>query len=567
MQKPSQLPLSLSDCLCPICREILLEPVTLPCSHTLCTPCFQMTVEKASLSCPMCRRRVATWARLHARSKTLVDVELWERIQREFPVECQRRANGQDSDDLEEMCTSYPAPLVSKPGELRQEYEQEVSKHEAERRAREEEEIKASEALIQRLLAEEEAERVLMELRIQEQEEQLRRDEQLAQMLSGDLASSGESSCRSPERCSPVSNTARASSSKSCRETKKLSKHTGDIQRFLSPVHNGSSSSFLPSEVDNESTKQESLDNDFTINGCVKEEEAKYLDEMPVLSQEATCSLAGATSLESDLHRNMPELSPKIVFSIPMELSNLQRLAGDSISEPGKNAPHLARLSIDRSTTAVEQSTQNSWDVKEASKRKDFESSQKGHGGLCPGRKRQRILSESDISKSEDLTMNSAGRFVSQHLVDVENNMYERWHQEEQDRLFALQIQRELDKELSQVNRQKGSPDGYLLRCRESSSAAECKADIPQGETIHSVKQPKKKQIQAQDGQPKPRCGSPDENMKPCSESRPASPANVILRRKCRIPSKSPLLDEGKILQSSNKQPTILEMFNRSVGK
>ncbi|XP_078521779.1 E3 ubiquitin-protein ligase RNF168 [Lissotriton helveticus] len=564
MPKPSQLPLSLSDCLCPICREILLEPVTLPCSHTLCTPCFQMTVEKASLSCPMCRRRVATWARLHARSKTLVDLELWERIQREFPVECQRRANGQDS-DLEEMCMSYPAPLVSKPGELRQEYEQEVSKVEAERRAREEEEIKASEALIQRLLAEEEAETVLMELRRREQEEQLRRDEQLAQMLSGDLASSGESSCRSPERGTPVPSPARVASSKSCRETKKQSKHTGDIQRFLSPVHNGSSSSFLSSEVQNESTKQESVNRDVTINGSV--EEAKDdVDEMPVLSQEATYSLAGVTSLDSDLHRNMPELSPKIGVSVPIELSPLQRLAGDSIRKPGKNDPYLARLSIDR-CTATEQSTQSSLDIKEASKRKDCESSHKRHGGLCLGRKRQRILSESDISESEDITVNLAGSFLSQRLVDVENNMYERWHQEEQDRLFALQIQRELDKELSQVNRQKGSPDGYLLRRRESSSAAECKADVSQGESIHSVKQPKKKPTPTQDGQSKPRCGSPDENKKPCSESRPASPANVIVRRKCRIPSKSPLLDEGKILQSSNKQPTILEMFHRSAAK
>ncbi|KAJ1089353.1 hypothetical protein NDU88_002504 [Pleurodeles waltl] len=507
----------------------------------------------------MCRRRVATWARLHARSKTLVDVELWERIQREFPVECQRRANGQDLDDLEERCTSYPAPLVSKPGELRQEYEQEVSKLEAERRAREEEERKASEALIQRLIAEEEAERALMELRRQEQEEQLKRDAQLAQMLSVDLASSGESSCRSPERCSPVSNSARASSSKSCRETKKQTKHSGDIQRFLSPVHIGNSSSFLPSEVGNESTKQESMDRGSTVNDCVEEEAKDDVDEMPELSQEATYSLAGTTFLDSDLYRNMPDLSPKIGVSVPIELSSLKRLSGDSTSTRDKRDPFLDMLSMDRCS---------SWNVEEASKTKGVKSSLKGHRGLCLGRKRQRIRSESDTSESEDITVNSEGSFVSQHLVDVENNMYERWHQEEQDRLFALQIQRELDKELSQVNRQKGSPDGYLLRRRESSSATESKTDIPQEETIHSVKkQPKKKPTQAQDGQPKPRCDSPDENKKPCSKDRPTSPANVILRRKCRITSKFPLLDEGKILQSSNKQPTILEMFHRSSAK
>lgn len=29
-------PLSLDDCLCPVCLDLFLEPVTLPCTHTFC---------------------------------------------------------------------------------------------------------------------------------------------------------------------------------------------------------------------------------------------------------------------------------------------------------------------------------------------------------------------------------------------------------------------------------------------------------------------------------------------------------------------------------------------------
>lgn len=101
MPKESEPPLSLSDCHCNICMDIFVEPVTLPCHHTLCNACFQLTVEKASLCCPFCRRRVSSWARYNSRKNTLINLELWEKIKKHFPEECQRRINGQD---LENYC-------------------------------------------------------------------------------------------------------------------------------------------------------------------------------------------------------------------------------------------------------------------------------------------------------------------------------------------------------------------------------------------------------------------------------------------------------------------------------
>lgn len=49
--------LSPSDVLCPICLSIFIEPVTMPCKHTLCMPCFQNNVAQSALACPLCRKR------------------------------------------------------------------------------------------------------------------------------------------------------------------------------------------------------------------------------------------------------------------------------------------------------------------------------------------------------------------------------------------------------------------------------------------------------------------------------------------------------------------------------
>lgn len=93
---------SLAECQCRICMEILLEPVTLPCNHTLCNPCFQSTVEKANLCCPFCRRRVSSWTRYHTRRNSLVNTDLWAIIQKHYAKECKLRVSGQESKEIGE---------------------------------------------------------------------------------------------------------------------------------------------------------------------------------------------------------------------------------------------------------------------------------------------------------------------------------------------------------------------------------------------------------------------------------------------------------------------------------
>ncbi|XP_036419084.1 E3 ubiquitin-protein ligase rnf168 [Colossoma macropomum] len=212
--------LTRSDCLCPICLEIFLEPVTLPCAHTFCKPCFLETVDKANLCCPLCRKRVSTWARLNGRNKTLVNLELWKRIQDAFPTQCQRRLNG--IDDEEDINSLIPKPRVSQPGELRQEYEDQISKLVEEKRALEEAERRASEEYIQRLLAEEE-ERITEERRRQEKR-QLEEDEKLARMLSQELNSTSVLESHVNVKVNDAAS------------AKKKKPSVGHIEKFLCPV-------------------------------------------------------------------------------------------------------------------------------------------------------------------------------------------------------------------------------------------------------------------------------------------------------------------------------------------
>lgn len=90
--------ISLRDLICPVCRSILIEPVTLPCTHNLCLRCLKGTFEHNSLSCPLCRVRVGSWLRTATKTETLVNHGLWEIIQTKFPKEVEDKYNGDDRD-------------------------------------------------------------------------------------------------------------------------------------------------------------------------------------------------------------------------------------------------------------------------------------------------------------------------------------------------------------------------------------------------------------------------------------------------------------------------------------
>ena len=52
---------------CPICYDLIREPVVFPCGHEICRECFDHSLKTANFYCPLCRKRVSSWARRHAR--------------------------------------------------------------------------------------------------------------------------------------------------------------------------------------------------------------------------------------------------------------------------------------------------------------------------------------------------------------------------------------------------------------------------------------------------------------------------------------------------------------------
>ncbi|XP_008284137.1 E3 ubiquitin-protein ligase rnf168 [Stegastes partitus] len=174
--------------------------------------CFLESVDKATLCCPLCRRRVSTWARLNSRNNSLVNQQLWQQIQNLFPLQCQRRLSGQDAVD-DDRPVSECFHRLSEPGELRQEYEDQITKLTEEKRVLEEQQRRASEDLIQMMLEEEQQ-------LLQEETRRRQEDERLARLLSNQL--------NSP----PVSQQSLRPGDVTPAQKKK---EVGQIERFLCP--------------------------------------------------------------------------------------------------------------------------------------------------------------------------------------------------------------------------------------------------------------------------------------------------------------------------------------------
>ncbi|XP_034024135.1 E3 ubiquitin-protein ligase rnf168 [Thalassophryne amazonica] len=390
------------DCICPVCLEMFLEPVTLPCTHTFCKSCFLESVDKTTLCCPMCRKRVSTWARLNSKKKTLVNEQLWRQIQTSFPTQCQRRLSGQDADVECDLELSGFVPRVSEPGELRQEYEDQISKLTEQKRTVEEEERKASEEYIQRLLAEE-------EMLLQTERQRAEEDERLARLLSHEL------------------NTVPSSSDNSCpvTHTKTKQKVTlGQIKKFLSPLSKTSHSYSSP-----------------TSSFVANKENILVFQRNTLSHSEGPLPTLDYYGSQADTYNSQSDRPETLILHAPPVLINMED-HNNSVYHTGEAGPSPSKRKSSELQMAEDE-------VVMATKR----------GCHTPP-------SSSLSSFSLVLQDKAATEEAVKEIAEREAELLLRKKQEEEDWRLALLLQKEFNQEEKQraTDRRKGSGDAYLLR-------------------------------------------------------------------------------------------------------
>ncbi|XP_028637308.1 E3 ubiquitin-protein ligase RNF168-like [Grammomys surdaster] len=404
--------LTLEECHCLLCMEFLIEPITLPCNHTMCKSCFKALLRKTKLFCPFCRSCISSWARNHTHVDSLINKELWETIQSQYPEECRRRDPGEERPSLV-FNDDPPVRLLSNPGELRKEYEEEMIRMEAERQAIEERQNRATEEFIWQLLAKEFEEEKLWEEKRRLEEQQQREAEK------------AKKSCTSDPVTSP-------------RKKKSKQKHCDNVPKFSLPQAQ------LESALQYE-TVQASKKTSGRGQGTKTEENmpAATLSTGPGNPKQGTLSSRYAIFHSYDAKVGSSDEAPKPSCSnydsnIPFKNIKPEATTHSSVQIKSMSSESGIIEEIGSCTTEAKEKMPPS-SRKHTSKRKHQEYPSEAEDGE-PGISHEiSPKSSSDDKETQDL--------ITKKLKDLEQLYYEKHLQEEQDRLFALKLQKALDEE------------------------------------------------------------------------------------------------------------------------
>ncbi|XP_031452380.1 E3 ubiquitin-protein ligase RNF168 isoform X2 [Phasianus colchicus] len=440
---------------------------------------------------------------------------------------------------------------------------------EAERRAHEQEENKASEEYIQKLLAEEEEEHRLAEERRKEMEEQLKQDEELAWQLSNSLNDSlGEHVLSSSSRGDSLSHESLPANL--CKVKNKPS-NSGDIQKYLTPKHHtlrsasfsrateggGTAPGFVISNNEGSSTEGQDEQEEMPtlspqLSGVTKSSSAEdlfmqtYINFLNASASEETATVKQKNTHEPNrlrdelLHKTcgvaegegartvlltskgedgivLDSDSLTHVNSINLEncaeTSSCIQLAINSMSDSKSVKGDLMKMA----GNADEKKPESLLNTKEAPKRKSPEALAEAVVDLGVVDKRRRTFPgtlEEEAEWKSDFNLQMQKAF--------EQELHERHMQEEQDRLLALQLQRQFNKEERLLNRQKGSPDEYLLRTKTPQSVK----DSSRKGSSKMAKDSKLSKKQSETNHHKGRKGSCNENWQSPTRVRMKSPSS-----------------------------------------
>ncbi|XP_052026170.1 E3 ubiquitin-protein ligase RNF168-like [Apodemus sylvaticus] len=439
LSKPKAL--SLEDCHCLLCMEFLIEPITLPCNHTVCKTCFKALLRKTNIFCPFCRFQISSWARYHCHVNSFINKELWERIQTQYPEECRHRIPGEERPSLV-FTDAPPVRVLSNPGELRKEYEEEMIRMEAERQAIKERQNRATEEYIRQLLAKElEEERMLAEKRKLEEQQQREKEEATKSCTSGPVTSSP-------------------------RKKKSKQKHCENVPKFS-----------LPQPQLESAWQYETVPDSKKMPG--KRQKTKTEENMsaPTLSTSPENPKAGTLNSSHPFYSYDAKLGSSEDEAPKPSCSNYNS------NRPSKNTKREATTHSSAQKENVSSDAGITEEIGNCTTEEKGKMPPPSGSKRTSKRKHQELPSEaaaSDPAISHEIPTKSflddkdTQDFITKKMIDLEQLYYEKHLQEEQDRLFALELQRVLDEEMKEMWGEKSSRN-YEFRNNDTSAKEDSK--------------------------------------------------------------------------------------------
>uniref|UniRef100_A0A0P4W3G3 RING-type E3 ubiquitin transferase n=1 Tax=Scylla olivacea TaxID=85551 RepID=A0A0P4W3G3_SCYOL len=458
---------SLEDVTCPICLSLLLEPVTLPCHHSLCLSCFQEHVSVTSLFCPLCRTRISVWVRKNTKTNTLVDAKLWTAIQKHFPAQLEARQAGKDISGTSQEVQQK----VCEPGEIRQEYENFLAQETQEAIQRKNKEEIASIKLIQQL---QEEERIRQQELQQQQQHVAQEDFLLALKLEeADKALAHSRQKELQDLCAQDEDFARHLEVVESRSPKLPSQSKADSgSRGVAASPKGPMDLFLGQKgVSRGHQSPASVLSSSDTNTMAAQEPSTPDSREPAIKRLPSCS-SESESEESPSCRHLSSAPGKENLKRGWRGSPVRQGEGSKGRRPGHSSVQRElQLSPDIDSYCVSSSMAKQQDCGTSGSPKEEKSTEVEEEEIVAKEEEARNSDSDDSTEDQAPDVSFLLKWENDKeslavLLSEQQRAEAQLQQELHDRLLAEALQEELNSQAKRVLRTKGSGDEYALRHR-----------------------------------------------------------------------------------------------------